>query len=60
MRTVTVGVVLMQGHHGSINWGHDYGLLSDCLHSPLLCFLWMEKYIVQGFTLESRERITDY
>lgn len=51
MRTVTVGVVLMQGHHGSINWGQIMACSVIACIPPLLCFLWMEKYIVQGFTL---------
>lgn len=51
MRTVTVGVAMMQGEHGSINWGQIMaGSVIACM-PPLICFLWMEKYIVQGFTM---------
>jgi len=51
MRTVTVGIVMMQGQHGSINWGQIMaGSVIACV-PPLACFFWMEKYIVQGFTM---------
>lgn len=51
MRTVTVGIAMMQGQHGSINWGQIMaGSVVACV-PPLVCFLWMERYIVQGFTM---------
>lgn len=51
MRTVTVGIAMMQGQHGSINWGQIMaGSVIACI-PPLVCFFWMEKYIVQGFTM---------
>jgi len=51
MRTVTVGVAMMQGEHGSVNWGQIMAGSAIACMPPLICFLWMEKYIVQGFTM---------
>jgi len=51
MRTLTVGLSLMQGQHGSINWGQIMaGSVVACI-PPLIFFLYIEKYIVTGFTM---------
>ena len=51
MRTVTVGIALMQGQHGSIQWGEIMaGSIIACIPG-LLLFTYLEKYMVQGFTM---------
>lgn len=51
MRTITVGIALMQGQHGSVNWGQIMaGSVLACLPG-LLLFTYLEKYLVQGFTM---------
>lgn len=51
MRTLTVGISLMQGQHGSVNWGEIMaGSLIACLPG-LFLFTYLEKYLVQGFTM---------
>lgn len=51
MRTVTVGLSMMQGMHGSINWGQIMaGSVIACL-PPLIFFFFIEQYIVSGFTM---------
>lgn len=51
MRTLTVGIALMQGQHGSVNWGEIMaGSVIACVPG-LVLFTYLEKYIVQGFTL---------
>jgi ABC-type glycerol-3-phosphate transport system permease component len=51
MRTLTVGISLMQGQHGSVNWGEIMaGSLIACLPGIVL-FMYLEKYLVQGFTM---------
>lgn len=51
MRTITVGIALMQGQHGSVNWGQIMaGSVLACLPG-LILFTYMEKYLVQGFTM---------
>ncbi len=51
MRTLTVGISLMQGQHGSVNWGEIMaGSLIACLPG-LVLFTYLEKYLVQGFTM---------
>lgn len=51
MRTLTVGISLMQGQHGSVNWGEIMaGSLIACLPG-LILFTYLEKYLVQGFTM---------
>ncbi len=51
MRTLTVGISLMQGQHGSVNWGEIMaGSLIACIPG-LVLFIYLEKYLVQGFTM---------
>ncbi|BCS80186.1 carbohydrate ABC transporter permease [Anaerocellum diazotrophicum] len=51
MRTITVGIAMMQGEHGRINWGQIMaGSIIACLPGVIV-FLLMEKYLVQGFTM---------
>lgn len=51
MRTITVGISLMQGQHGSVNWGEIMaGSVIACLPG-IIFFTFMEKYLVKGFTL---------
>ncbi|MCR1868685.1 carbohydrate ABC transporter permease [Murimonas intestini] len=51
MRTITVGIALMQGQHGSVNWGQIMaGSVLACIPG-LLLFTYLEKYLVQGFTM---------
>lgn len=51
MRTLTVGIALMQGQHGSVDWGQIMaGSVIACLPG-LLLFTYLEKYLVQGFTM---------
>ncbi|MCL6613006.1 MAG: carbohydrate ABC transporter permease [Firmicutes bacterium] len=51
MRTITVGIAMMQGQHGRINWGQIMaGSTITCLPG-IIVFLLMEKYLVQGFTM---------
>ena len=51
MRTLTVGIALMQGQHGSVDWGLIMaGSVIACLPG-LILFTYLEKYLVQGFTM---------
>ncbi len=51
MRNLTVGIALMQGEHGSVNWGQIMsGSLIACLPG-LILFTYLEKFLVQGFTM---------
>ena len=51
MRTITVGISLMQGQHGSVNWGQIMaGSVIACVPGVVF-FTFMEKYLVKGFTL---------
>ena len=51
MRTITVGISLMQGQHGSVNWGQIMaGSVIACIPG-LTLFTYLEKYLVQGFTM---------
>lgn len=51
MRTLTVGISLMQGQHGSVNWGEIMaGSIIACIPGITL-FIYLEKYLVQGFTM---------
>lgn len=51
MRTITVGIALMQGQHGSVDWGQIMaGSVLACLPG-LLLFTYLEKYLVQGYTM---------
>ena len=51
MRTITVGIALMQGQHGSVNWGQIMaGSVLACIPG-LTLFTYLEKYLVQGFTM---------
>ncbi len=51
MRTLTVGIALMQGQHGSVDWGQIMaGSVIACLPG-LILFTYLEKYLVQGFTM---------
>lgn len=51
MRTITVGIALMQGQHGSVNWGQIMaGSVLACIPG-LVLFTYLEKYLVQGFTM---------
>lgn len=51
MRTLTVGIALMQGQHGSINWGQIMAASVIACIPGLVFFFYMEKYIVKGFTM---------
>lgn len=51
MRTVTVGIALMQGQHGSINWGQIMASSIIACIPGLIFFFYLEKYIVKGFTM---------
>ncbi|MDR2553762.1 MAG: carbohydrate ABC transporter permease [Treponema sp.] len=51
MKTITVGIALMQGQHGSVNWGEIMaGAIIACLPG-LGFFVYLERYLVQGFTM---------
>lgn len=51
MRTITVGIALMQGQHGSVDWGQIMaGSVLACLPG-LILFTYLEKYLVQGYTM---------
>jgi ABC-type glycerol-3-phosphate transport system permease component len=51
MRTLTVGLSLMQGQHGSVNWGEIMaGSVIACIPG-LVLFMYLEKYLVKGFTM---------
>ncbi|CUX38650.1 carbohydrate ABC transporter permease [Clostridium sp. C105KSO13] len=51
MRTLTVGISLMQGQHGSVDWGQIMsGSVIACIPG-LILFTYLEKYLVQGFTM---------
>ncbi|MDR0656640.1 MAG: carbohydrate ABC transporter permease [Treponema sp.] len=51
MRTITVGIALMQGQHGSVNWGEIMaGAIIACLPG-LAFFTYLERYLVHGFTM---------
>lgn len=51
MRTITVGLSLMQGQHGSVNWGEIMaGSVIACIPG-LMLFTYLEKYLVKGFTM---------
>lgn len=51
MRTLIVGLSLMQGQHGSVNWGEIMaGSVIACIPG-LVLFTYLEKYLVQGFTM---------
>jgi len=50
MRTVTVGLALMQGQHGGINWGQIMaGSFIACIPA-IMIFTFLQKYMIQGFT----------
>jgi len=51
MRTLTVGLALMQGQHGTVEWGQIMAGSVITTIPPLLFFLYIEKYIVKGFTM---------
>jgi len=51
MRTLTVGISLMQGQQGILNWGEIMaGSIIACIPG-LILFIYLEKYLVQGFTM---------
>lgn len=51
MRTLTVGISMMQGQQGIINWGEIMaGSIIACVPGIAL-FTYLEKYLVQGFTM---------
>ena len=50
MRTLTVGLALMQGQHGRISWGEIMaGAFIACIPAVLI-FTFLQRYLVQGFT----------
>jgi multiple sugar transport system permease protein len=50
MRTLTVGLALMQGQHGSISWGEIMaGAFIACIPA-IVIFTFLQRYLVQGFT----------
>jgi len=51
MRTITVGIALMQGQHGSINWGQIMAASVIACIPGLVFFFYLERYIVKGFTM---------
>lgn len=50
MRTLTVGISMMQSEHGRINWGQIMAGSTIACIPGLIIFLWLEKYLIQGFT----------
>ena len=51
MKTITVGIALMQGQHGTVDWGQIMaGSVLACIPG-LTLFTYLEKYLVQGFTM---------
>ena len=51
MKTITVGIALMQGQHGTVDWGQIMaGSVLACLPG-LTLFTYLERYLVQGFTM---------
>ena len=51
MRTLTVGISLMQGQHGSVNWGEIMAGSLIAFIPGLVLFTYLEKFLVQGFTM---------
>ncbi len=50
MRTLTIGLAMMQGQHGRISWGQIMaGSFLACI-PPILVFTLLQRFIVQGFT----------
>lgn len=50
MRTLTVGLALMQGQHGGVNWGQIMaGSFIACI-PPILIFSFLQRYMIHGFT----------
>ena len=50
MRTLTIGLAMMQGQHGRISWGQIMaGSFIACI-PPILVFTFLQRFIVQGFT----------
>ena len=50
MRTVTVGLALMQGQQGGVDWGQIMaGSFLACLPA-LIIFSILQKYMISGFT----------
>ncbi len=50
MRTLTIGLAMMQGQHGRISWGQIMaGSFLACI-PPILVFTFLQRFIVQGFT----------
>ncbi len=50
MRTLTIGLAMMQGQHGRISWGQIMaGSFLACI-PPILVFTVLQRFIVQGFT----------
>jgi ABC-type glycerol-3-phosphate transport system permease component len=50
MRTLTIGLAMMQGQHGRISWGQIMaGSFLACI-PPILVFTFFQRFIVQGFT----------
>lgn len=50
MRTLTVGIALMQGQHGRISWGQIMAGSFLASIPPVLVFTILQRFIVQGFT----------
>ena len=50
MRTLTLGIAMMQGEHGRVNWGQIMAGSTIACIPGIVIFLWLEKYLIQGFT----------
>lgn len=49
-RTLVLAIAMMQGQHGSVNWGEIMaGSIIACIPG-LVIFLLLERYLIQGFT----------
>ncbi|MCL4385793.1 MAG: carbohydrate ABC transporter permease [Cyanobacteria bacterium] len=51
MRTLTIGIAMMQGEHGSINWAQIMAGSTIACIPGLVIFLFLEKYLIKGFTM---------
>lgn len=51
MRTLTLGIAMMQGEHGRVNWGQIMAGSTIACIPGMVIFLWLEKYLIQGFTM---------
>lgn len=51
MRTIPVGLSLMQGQHGSVNWAQIMAGSSIASLPGVLFFMYLEQYLAKGFTM---------